>query len=271
MGSAKGLSICFLFALGCSSGAGSDSTRAAEPLTETEPREESPPVDEAPDHEQGLPRIQVVTLAEQFVREQGYVDTPPTRELVRKSLDAEDPQELSLARRGTLRPRHVGAYFDGGDWLVVFAYQSAGRSDFGRALRVSVDQTMQMVHQDIRLPEGVEAVTLVGRIVNMPPNNADCGTFHFVVTVEYEVLSVTSGEFDGSRVMVLQGCPELPRSQYQEGAGDAGPLALGDVHALQLVPYAPVTEGGHTFRGSAKHPELHRYWAQRTLRHALPE
>lgn len=263
---AKSLSFSLFIALGCSSGA---STPAApRPI---EPVQEPTAPAEPDESDQGFPRIQAVMLAEQFLREQGYVDTPPTRTLLRESLDAENPEEILATRQNTLLPRHVGAHFDGDTWLVIFAYRTTGTPEFGRALRVNADESMTMVHQDIRLPEPAGAVTLVGRIVHMPSNRAGCGTFHFVSTVEYEVLSVVTGEFEGSRVMVLLGCPELARSQYEEDAGNAGPLALGDEHVLRLVPNAPVVEGGHAFRGSSAHPELHRYWAEHTDRHDLGE
>lgn len=264
MGSAKSLSFSLVIAFGCSSGV-SSATHAPDP------GEEDPPVQEAQESERGLTRIQVVTLAEQFVREQGYADTAPTRELIRESLDAEDPEEITATRQNTLLPRHVGAYAEGEQWLVVFAHRGGGSTEFGRALRVNADQSMGMVHQDIRLPNRAEPVTVVARIVNMPTNSADCGTFHFVSTIEYEVLSVVTGDLEGARVMVLQGCPELPRIQYQEDTGNAGPLELGDVHLLHLVPNTPIVEGGHAFRGSLEHPELHRYWAARTDRHELAE
>jgi hypothetical protein len=178
--------------------------------------------------------------------------------------ESEQRAEIMAGRENTLLPRHVGAYSDGDAWLVVFAYRAPSQPGFGRALRSNADRSMVMVHQDIRLPEAVEPVTLVGRLVAMPDARAGCGVFHFAATVEYEVLEVRTGRFEGSRVMVLHGCPELARSQYEADAGNAGPLEIGDEHILQLVPHAPVVVGGLSLLGTSAHPELHRYWAEHT-------
>jgi hypothetical protein len=218
------------------------------------------------------PRAHAVQQAEMFVRNQGYTAVAPLFEapLVREALDDSDESAVRSARRGTLRPRSVGARVEGDGWLVFFAYASNRASaNAGRAVRVRRSPAgdawhAEMVHQDAVLPAPPTRLELIGRFRALSGPAAHCGHMHFVAVAHYDVVRVVSGRYEESEVMVIHGCPELPRTTYTAGAGSLERFDVGALHRLVLVPDIPEVTGGVAIIDENERPDLHRYWAERT-------
>jgi hypothetical protein len=73
------------------------------------------------------------------------------------------------------------------------------------------------------------------RIADTPP----CGIFHWGAVAEYTDLTVVQGAYSGSTILVVHGCPELPRREYAEDGGTLESFRVGDYHLLQLTRRVP--------------------------------
>ena len=61
-----------------------------------------------------------------------------------------------------------------------------------------------------------------------------CGILHVIDVMDYELISVESGTVAKRRIRVAQGCPEMPRSMYDRGAGTLNLFKIGATHRLEL-------------------------------------
>jgi len=77
---------------------------------------------------------------------------------------------------------------------------------------------------------GGDPVVIVARVLESP-RPPPCGDQTYRVAVEYEVLRVEEGTLSEHEILVRQSCVERARL-----VGDAGPIAVGDVHRLTLDP-----------------------------------
>lgn len=77
-------------------------------------------------HGQSLSREKAVTLAERFIRENGYTDAPDSAvvlNLTHESLEwTADRKELLMTRRNTLVANAIGIKANNGGWGVAFDY-----------------------------------------------------------------------------------------------------------------------------------------------------
>lgn len=53
---------------------------------------------------------------------------------------------------------------------------------------------------------------------------------------EYVDVRVLDGEYSSQKILVIHGCPEIPRDNYAADAGDVEEFRAGDYHELKLVP-----------------------------------
>ena len=116
---------------------------------------------------------QAISIAEEFVKQNGYTDLPPSADisqLSRESLDSEDPEEALESRRNTLERKAIGAKREvsgsyTGGWMVVFRYNRDNLElrqldpdfdelvdKYGRAIKMNEDgSNVRIVHQEIML------------------------------------------------------------------------------------------------------------------------
>jgi hypothetical protein len=66
------------------------------------------------------------------------------------------------------------------------------------------------------------------------PTVPHCGGIHWGEVLEYEVVKVERGAFEGKRLLVMVGCPELSRRSYGADAGTLESFEAGALHRLEL-------------------------------------
>jgi hypothetical protein len=77
----------------------------------------------------------------------------------------------------------------------------------------------------------IEVIARLQSIDATPP----CGFFHSGADSTYGDVVVLSGSLESEEVVVIHGCPEIPRPEYAEGSGDLKAFRIGDRHRMVLT------------------------------------
>jgi hypothetical protein len=110
---------------------------------------------------------QAKSIAEQFIKNQGYTSAPsplPKDEIVFESIEWEvGVDEILKSRRGTLEPEAVGAIQSEEGWIVGFRYANAPpEADTGRGVTMDrYGQHMRVMHEDLLLSHVSESPLMV--------------------------------------------------------------------------------------------------------------
>lgn len=103
--------------------------------------------------EKGLAKEEATALAERFILEQGYTEAPASSSkdaVVIEALDASrDPEQVLKQRRGSLKPKTVGARLDSELWFVGFKTTAGDR--IRGVLIDPQSRKAKMVSQNLRL------------------------------------------------------------------------------------------------------------------------
>ena len=79
-----------------------------------------------------------------------------------------------------------------------------------------------------------DELILIGRLTHIN-ETLYCGIIHTGSIAEYSDLQVLDGSYFKKTIYVVQGCPELKRSEYSKNGGDLESFRVGDYHLLYLT------------------------------------
>ena len=72
---------------------------------------------------------------------------------------------------------------------------------------------------------------------------------------------VVAGQYEGSWIIVIHGCPELSRSTYPSNGGSLNGFRIGECHNLRVVRSRPEFAADASVMDDLGSPELPRMWA----------